>query len=88
MPKIDAWELYRKASIGHYGTERYDEFARLIIEECAKVADAHKGSAAKARAAKKLSRQPEGWMQEIYDEERGEDIAAERIAINLRALKP
>lgn len=39
MPKIDAWELYRKASIGHYGTERYDEFARLIIEQCAKACE-------------------------------------------------
>ncbi len=46
MPKIDAWELYRKASMGHYGTERYDEFARLIIEKCAKACDeiaAHPG---------------------------------------------
>jgi hypothetical protein len=59
------------------------------LEAAAKVADQHRGSAAKARLAKD---QPLGMMDddglvvEIRAEERGEDIAAEIIAKAIRAL--
>jgi len=55
-------------------------------ERCAKIAEAHKGSYAKKASYKDIMRQatPEA-ITEIRAEERGEDIAAEIIARNIRA---
>lgn len=61
-----------------------------IIEACAKIAEAHKGAGQRARVAKglKLSMfQSEESLAAIRDEERGEDIASEIIAAEIRKLK-
>lgn len=57
-------------------------------EQCAKIADSHKGAADKEARKKGLYRnlRPEAY-EEIRAEQRGEDIAAEIIARNIRALK-
>lgn len=59
-----------------------------VIEECAKAAEAHKGSYAKKTNYKHIVRtaSPEA-IESIRDEERGEDIASEIIARTIRALK-
>lgn len=59
---------------------------RAIIEECAKVAMAHKGAAQKARRAKKNLHMGSDDYAEVVSEERGEDIASEIIAREIRAL--
>lgn len=56
------------------------------IERCAQVAKAHKGSAEKRRRANGRKYDEES-LVEIRAEERGEDIAAEMIAAEIRALK-
>lgn len=58
------------------------------LEEAAKVADAHRGRAAKERVqrGRRLSMLPPAVRDEILAEERGEDIAAELIAKDIRAL--
>lgn len=56
-----------------------------VREACAKVADAHKGSAAKKRLAQNSRANPDALI-EIYAEERGEDIASEMIASAIRAF--
>jgi hypothetical protein len=58
-------------------------------ERCAKIAEAHKGSYAKRANYKDLMRraEPEA-IAAIRDEERGEDIAAEIIARNIRKAQP
>lgn len=55
-------------------------------ERCAKIAEAHKGSASRTRQLKhgKLSSFPSHAAEEIQAEERGEDIAAEIIARAIR----
>lgn len=58
---------------------------RLALEEAAKVAEAHKGSAAKDRGKKRYIREPDAY-HEIHAEERGEDMASEMIARKIRAL--
>lgn len=78
--------------------ENTDDIGRLVVhafeaavkeerERCAKIADAHKGSAAKKRREKfgKLSSFGLDNGAEIETEERGEDIAAEMIARAIRA---
>lgn len=55
----------------------------MIAEECAKVASAHKGEAAKSRAKK--PKPLGGWSDEVYAEEYGEDIASAMIADAIRA---
>ena len=58
-----------------------------VIEECAKVADAHNGSYAKKANYKNLLRSSSrATLASIRDEERGEDIASEIIARNIRSL--
>jgi hypothetical protein len=54
------------------------------IEDAAKVADAHKGQAARDRAKK--PKPFGGWGDEVFAEERGEDIAAEVIAAAICSL--
>lgn len=58
-----------------------------VIEECARIADAHKGQAARDRQKKHpySIKDPE-FCEEIRAEERGETIAAEIIAANIRKL--
>lgn len=58
-------------------------------EACAKVAESHKGSAAKRRLSRglKLSHVHPDAQMEIVAEERGEDIAARIIAQAIRARK-
>ena len=67
--------------------EAYDLGRRDEKEECAKIADAHKGSAAKQRQEKGhlLRDMEDGLHVEVNAEERGEDIAAETIAAAIRA---
>lgn len=55
------------------------------IEECAQIADAHKGQARKARE-KSGYKTPDEALAEIWAEERGEDIAAEEISNKIRGL--
>lgn len=55
----------------------------MIAAECAKVAVAHIGSAAKDR--QKKSKPFGGWGDEVFSKERGEDIAAEMIAMKIRS---
>ena len=55
-------------------------------ERCAQVAEAHKGSATKKRRARG-PQNDNSMLDEIYAEERGEDIAAEMIAREIRNLK-
>lgn len=62
-------------------------------ERCAQVAKAHKGNAAKKRGTIKQTpfqsdEEHEAMRNEIYAEERGEDIAAEMIEAAIRALEP
>lgn len=52
-------------------------------ELCAKVAHAHKGSAAKRRRER-----GDAGNDRIYSEEAGEDIAADEIAAAIRGAKP
>ena len=64
------------------------EARAAAIEECAKVALVHRGSAAKKRQEKaKLPKMSPDTMNEILAEERGEDIAVEIIAAAIRALR-
>jgi hypothetical protein len=59
------------------------------LEAAAKIADAHKGQAARDRIKRRLPLSdvsPEA-AEEIRAEERGEDIASEIIAKNIRTLK-
>jgi hypothetical protein len=57
------------------------------IEECAKIADAHKGSYAKKPYYQRTLRSAcSEALASIRDEERGEDIASEMIAKSIRAL--
>lgn len=60
-----------------------------VLEEAAKKADAHKGSAAKRRRERgqKLAHMTNQEAAEIVTEERGEDIAAGMIATAIRSLK-
>ncbi len=61
---------------------------KAAIEAAAKVAEAHKGAAAKRRGLKgmKLSNFGPEAAAEIQAEERGEDIAAEIIARTIRQI--
>ena len=56
---------------------------RAERERCAKIADAHRGAAAKKRRARGPQADNSA-LDEIYAEERGEDIAAEIIARTIR----
>jgi hypothetical protein len=57
-------------------------------ERCAKVAEKHKGAAAKRRLARgmRLGSLPHDAQNEIVAEERGEDIASEMIVRAIRDL--
>jgi 2-oxo-4-hydroxy-4-carboxy--5-ureidoimidazoline (OHCU) decarboxylase len=61
----------------------------LILEEAARVADAHKGAAERQRKERgiRLSKLPAHEQEAITAEERGEDIASEMISAAIRALK-
>ena len=59
---------------------------RLTIEECAKVAYEHKGSAYKEISPSRWKMMDEETRQEIRAEERGEDIASEVITAAIRQL--
>ena len=61
--------------------------AEEMREDCAAVAKAHKGLAAKRRKAKGLRLSDCDNWEEIEAEERGEDIAAEMIERAIRALE-
>lgn len=64
-----------------------DRLREAAIEECAKIAEAHIGSASKQRLARglRLSTMSPDAIAEVQAEERGEDIAAELIAKRIRA---
>ena len=55
-------------------------------EEAAKVADAHKGSAAAKISSTRWKQMDDELKETIRSEERGEDIASEMIAAAIRAL--
>jgi hypothetical protein len=60
----------------------------LALTHCAEIAEAHKGEAERQRRNKTArSFSPEA-LDEIWAEERGEDIASEIIARSIRALLP
>ena len=67
-----------------------NEIEQWEREQCAVVADQHRGSAAKKRQVKgqRLSTFDDGLAVEIQAEERGEDIAAEIIAREIRERGP
>ena len=74
-----------------FTAEELKEYSNMVVkterEECAKVADSHKGAAAASRRDKgmKFGEMEDGAVVEISAEERGEDIAAEIIAAAIRA---
>ncbi len=63
----------------------WDRATAAERERCAKIAEAHKGAAARKRLSRgqKLHMAVDGY-EEIVAEERGEDIAAEIIAREIR----
>lgn len=63
-----------------------DDAVAIERERCAKIAESHKGSAARKRrsSGQKLSSFGLDSADEILCEERGEDIAAEMIAAAIR----
>lgn len=66
-----------------------DAILPLVLEACAKVAEAHVDRASNERLAKgQKLRGSHHELIEIHAEERGEDIAAGLIAEAIRALKP
>lgn len=68
--------------------EDFQKLEDCAYERAAKVADAHKGAAAKKRQAKGMlgRNMDDGLYVEVFAEERGENIAAEIIAAAIRAL--
>jgi hypothetical protein len=93
-PKMSAGTVYRlydafkEANAIMNGSYR-QAAADAVIEECAKIAEVHKGAAKdkRLRRGQKLSRFPQEAWAEIEAEERGEDIASAIIARALRSLK-
>lgn len=69
---------------------RYLAGVRAGLEAAAKVAEAHKGSAARRRTMRgRVIRHHDAFIERtIQDEERGEDIASGMIATAIRAIDP
>ena len=84
LPDLLTWDatiILIAAALRQYGNEK--------LEEAAGWADKHKGSATRRRLDRgnKLRDYDDAVVAEIQAEERGEDIAAEIIAVCIRALK-
>ena len=64
------------------------EIRAAALEEAAKIAEAHVGAAERDRAARKQNFMSPEARESIRDEERGETIASQIIAQNIRAALP
>lgn len=87
-PSAEPTELYQAAAKldAALAVPKSPALDRDTVERCAQVAKAHKGSAKKKRGLLGERYNSAGAMDEIYAEERGEDIAAEIIEREIRAL--